>query len=618
MFLLFVLLFVAMVSPPVTASIINIPQDYSTIQQGIDASVNGDTVLVQPGIYRENLDFRGNNLTLGSLYLTTSDTSNIPVTIIDGDSSGSVITFQSDEDSTAEVTGFTIRNGYNRNGGGINCQNSNPTIHRNILRDNSATFGGGIYCGAHSHPLICNNNILHNLVRNPASSLGNGGGIYCEGSHPIISLCIIAENWANHTGGGISCSNASPTIENCYITRNVARIFGGGIANVDSDPTIRNCTVSGNRSGDDGGGIFNMGSDSYIDSCTITNNSAIEWGGGVCAGWDSYPIIRNCVIDENTSGDGGGLYCYDSHVIVSNSSFGRNHAEGGGGIYTHNDGGAIFLGYNAVSSVILTRCILSRNTARRHAGAIYSSSTCSVTATNCTITGNCANRLAGGIWCSNSSLTIMNTIIENNHGYGGIFFSGTNNASIRFGDFHLNSTGNFTGNPPAGLGLLVNINVNGDSCDIFRNIFEDPLFVNPTFSDYHLQAVSPCIDAGNPQSIPDPDSTIADIGAFFHNQQDLVQNTIEELHPSRFHLLPNYPNPFNPTTTITYYLPLSGNTSLYVYNIVGQKVATLVEGWYQAGFNEVTFDGSNLSSGIYFYSLTSGEFTISHKMLLLK
>jgi hypothetical protein len=614
----FLLLILLIFSSTATATIITIPNDYSIIQDGINASSTEDTVLVEPGIYQENLDFNGHLITLGSLYLTTNDTSFIALTVIDGDSSGSVVTFQNDEDSTAKIIGFTIRNGHNRYGGGINCLNSNPSIHRNIIRDNSATFGGGVYCGLHSRPIISNNTILCNRVSNPTSSLGSGGGVYCEGSHPAISQCLIAENWANHTGGGISCSNASPTIERCIIEGNTARIFGGGIGNVDSNPIITNCSIIDNQSGDDGGGIFNMGSNSYIDSCIIINNSAIEWGGGICAGWDSYPLIRNCTIVENSSGDGGGLYCYDSHVIVSNSSFRRNRAEGGGGVYTHNDGGAVFLGYNAVSSLILTRCVLSRNDARRHAGAIYSSNNCSVTVTNCTITGNNANRLAGGIWCSNSNLTLMNTIIENNHGNGGIYFSGTNNTSIRFGDCYQNTGGNFSGNSPAGLGILVNININNDSCDIFRNIFEDPMFVNPASGDYHLQAGSPCIDAGNPQSILDPDSTIADMGAYYFDHEEWLTNNNDLVYPSGFHLFPNYPNPFNSSTNITYYMPHSGNVSIHLFNLLGQKVTTIVEGWNQAGFNRITFNDSKLSSGTYFYILTTGEDNASGKMILLK
>ena len=104
------------------ADTINIPADYSTIQAGIDVATNGDTILVQPGTYIENINFNGKNITVGSLFLTTADTSYISQTLIDGNQNGSVVTFESGEDSTAVLVGFTVTNGGNASCGGINCE----------------------------------------------------------------------------------------------------------------------------------------------------------------------------------------------------------------------------------------------------------------------------------------------------------------------------------------------------------------------------------------------------------------------------------------------------------------------------------------------------------------
>jgi hypothetical protein len=79
---------------------IKIPQVGTKIQAGIDISSNGDTVLVSPGIYYENINFSGKNIVLGSLFLTTGDTSYISQTIIDGSQQGCVVVFESGEDST--------------------------------------------------------------------------------------------------------------------------------------------------------------------------------------------------------------------------------------------------------------------------------------------------------------------------------------------------------------------------------------------------------------------------------------------------------------------------------------------------------------------------------------
>ncbi|MBU0691005.1 DNRLRE domain-containing protein [bacterium] len=80
----------------------------------------------------------------------------------------------------------------------------------------------------------------------------------------------------------------------------------------------------------------------------------------------------------------------------------------------------------------------------------------------------------------------------------------------------------------------------------------------------------------------------------------------------------SYPNPFNPTATIRFELPVMSDVSLAVYNVAGQRIETLVEGQMQPGVHVVTFDGSRFSSGSYFYTLMAGEFVETRKMVLIK
>jgi cytochrome c peroxidase len=88
--------------------------------------------------------------------------------------------------------------------------------------------------------------------------------------------------------------------------------------------------------------------------------------------------------------------------------------------------------------------------------------------------------------------------------------------------------------------------------------------------------------------------------------------------PIEFAVGPNYPNPFNPTTTIQFALPKGSETRLAIYDISGRLVTTLLNGWQDAGTHAVRFDGSNLASGIYLYRLNAGEFVGSGKMILAK
>jgi hypothetical protein len=208
-------------------TIINIPGDYPTIQQGIDASYDGDTVLVKPGEYVENLVINNQELVLGSYFLTTGDTSYIPITIIDGDSVGRVIRI-TDVDRAAAIIGFTIQNGYSGSGGaGIACSfSTNLRISHNIIKDNYVSLysgdngGGGISCYV-ADPIISNNLIINNVIPGGFSS-GYGGGICCIFANPIIKNNTIAGNFSCW-GGGISLYNYScPIIQNNIIWENTA------------------------------------------------------------------------------------------------------------------------------------------------------------------------------------------------------------------------------------------------------------------------------------------------------------------------------------------------------------------------------------------------------------
>jgi hypothetical protein len=141
---------------PVSADIINVPGDQSTIQAGINAAVDGDTVLVEPGVYYENINFRGKGVVLGSRYILERDPVYIETTIIDGSNpadpdTASCVLIISGEDSTTVLEGFTLTKGTGTvwldehgagvytEGGGILIQAAAPTIKYNIFLNNEAS-----------------------------------------------------------------------------------------------------------------------------------------------------------------------------------------------------------------------------------------------------------------------------------------------------------------------------------------------------------------------------------------------------------------------------------------------------------------------------------------------
>ena len=233
------------VSDPAPVAVINIPNDFPTIQQGINASNVGDTVLVSPGTYFENINFTGKNIVVASLYLTTGDKSYIDQTIINGRDSSSVVTFTNGEGAAALISGFTIRNGYGAswldgNGGGICCINASPTIDHNLIDSNMVSFadGGGIYC-ENSSSIITNNNI----VFNGGGYVIIGSGIACNGGAPYIAYNTITGSWGD-SPNGIDLFNSSATVINNTIVFNE----GSGIFIRDtSDVSVSNTIIWGNN-----------------------------------------------------------------------------------------------------------------------------------------------------------------------------------------------------------------------------------------------------------------------------------------------------------------------------------------------------------------------------------
>ena len=151
------------------------------------------------------------------------------------------------------------------------------------------------------------------------------------------------------------------------------------------------------------------------------------------------------------------------------------------------------------------------------------------------------------------------------------------------------------------------------------NINEDPLFTDSENGDYTLQLGSPCIDTGDPDSPLDSDGTRADMGAGAFYLSNILDTEI----PLKFTLHHNYPNPFNPTTTLRYNLPEDALVNITIYDMMGRVVKTMVNSQQNAGFKSVRWNatndaGSPVSAGLYLYMIQAGEFRQTKKMLLLK
>jgi hypothetical protein len=251
------------------AQIIHVPLDYPTIQQGIDAANEGDTVLVDPQTYLENINFNGKEITVASLFFTSRDTSYISRTIIDGNQNGSVVTFNQGEDAFSILAGFTITNGLTYDGGGINCDGASPFIHHVIVRDNEAHYsGGGIHC------FDSNLKLRDSRIADNQSEMG--GGMACFFFAPLLENVIIENNYGLLTGG-IDLEYSDPVFINTLITGN-SSVFCGGLACRDwSSPRLFNVTISGNTSLNyQAGGITLQASDAELVNVIVWNNMPQE------------------------------------------------------------------------------------------------------------------------------------------------------------------------------------------------------------------------------------------------------------------------------------------------------------------------------------------------------
>jgi len=309
---------------------IYVPDHFATIQGAINAASTGDTIIVRPGTYMENISFGGKAITLKSEL-------GPDVTVIDGGQKETVVLFNNHETRQSILEGFTITNGcgsYRASsnwyyGGGVRCHYSSPTIRYNIIKNNSVRgaflgMGGGIYI-YDSSPLVLRNSILHNAA-------WNGGGICLEKGAPVIKNNIITDNHA-WNGGGLNMAADFSIIEENVICSNKSNYGGGGIMCYDHTCALISGNIVINNGGVDAGGgisvvIFgtpllsnNIIVDNYLSASGIAN------GGGVFIGSNADVAIINNTIVENKAIVGGGLFCaQDSKTLVLNTILWNNSA----------------------------------------------------------------------------------------------------------------------------------------------------------------------------------------------------------------------------------------------------------------------------------------------------
>lgn len=249
---------------------------FETIQYAISLCIDGDTVMVLPGIYTELVNYLGKNITLASKYLYTHDRQDIEGTILDGNQAGTVVTMDGGLDSTTVLAGFTIRNGRSSSvAGGVYIHNSSPIITDCIVIHNEGNDGGGIYAFGDDDPDKYYYPVIKNCFVADNSSTW-GAGIECwKWINAKIINCVVVRNSVSEYGGGIVLVEGSDALViNCTILNNHATNFGGGIGNATSHPTVKNSIIWGNTATSNVGPQIH---DRY-GATTISHTNMQDWG----------------------------------------------------------------------------------------------------------------------------------------------------------------------------------------------------------------------------------------------------------------------------------------------------------------------------------------------------
>ena len=549
--------------------------------------------------------------------------------------------------SSPRITDCTIRCNSAMHGGGINCEGSAAVIMRNRISDNNAIgttspHGGGIYC-LRSDLLIKNNHITDN-------SAGDGGGIYCfSESNPIIEGNIISGNTCFSRGGGIYCETCSPIITNNVITENSG--YGGGIYCYNTDAAIDNNIVSENFSSLDGGGIHCYFARPVLRHNQIVGNVAVNNGGAIYCSLRSKITLINNTISRNVGCNGGGIYCYrESKVTMINAITWADSADGG-------------VGPEVYLSSSFAPCTLTISYSDIDGGE----SSIHVEPGSQLFWGEGnleIDPLFVDMWSADFNLRWRSPCIDRGDPDSSYYDPDGSRADMGalFFDQEVPGLVELYPHdspmvvPPEGGEVVFDLWGFSFSERLRRVDIWAYLFV-PGFGRYgplhsfenvpiepddslgandlteHVPGSAPegsytyVVYVGQyPNSVTDSSyfsftkvgaiASVAGVWPFCASwfAEDLTGGSL----PLNFALEQNYPNPFNCQTTIGYQLPVPAHIKLEVFDVLGQKVATLVDTEQRVGHWSIKWRTSGVSSGIYFYKLTAGSFTATKKMILVK
>jgi parallel beta-helix repeat protein len=557
---------------PAPAKIIHIPRDYPTIQDGLKAAADRDTVLVAPGLYSGQIKFETKNIFLASWFLTTGNARYISETILDGADS-TVIKVSHLVGPATTIMGFTIRNGRD----GINPRGKFRALYNHFYNCGDGIDyerGSGGLC---AYNLIENNKgegldldsdvnivIEDNIIRNNGE---DGIEIQLQDYTGPRASYAIRRNliYGNGQNGIQLVGHPGPSNRVFYIERNV--IYDNGAVGL-------GCTSNGNT-------METYEGASLLERIYLFNNTFAGNNYGM-AGGDNVIALNNLFVGNKAVA----MKNVDGNSIVAYSNFWLN--------------GDDFENCNRDKPTILhTPPFLDEN---------Y----------NLTPGSGCIDRgTAFFAWLDETALNLPPTSFSGRAPDIGAFET---NLADPLVDLNLSSE-----TMPG----MIKLNWSADNAANIRGFevhrskggiqFAKSAFVENA-GGAATSSVQQYLDAG---LLP---------GTYYYRLKQVDRDgrislskvlEVELPAPANYGLLPNYPNPFKGKTNIEYHLPVAGFVTIKIYTLLGQEIRKLVDGERPEGFHQrLIWDGRDaagrqVAPGVYFYELTAGSFRTVRRLMVL-
>ncbi|MBK7188363.1 MAG: S8 family serine peptidase [bacterium] len=570
------------------------PQEFPSMFDAMNGAAAGDTVKVLgSAVVTSPFTVFGKGLKVFGGYDASYTTRDLVGghTLISG-GSGVQLTFAGNITQSTEVDGFEITGGTGQN--------------MTIVAPNTRC-AGGVLVNLVS-PILRNLKIHGNTVGS-GSQLGCGGGVLLANSSALLENCEIFGNTGVY-GAGVFASGGAPTFINCTITDNVLLTSnatysprGGGFYAHGANPYLSGCTVSGHADADLGGGIYAGGagvmSAMTVENCTVSGNTAKTGGGGMyqtggSLNADGTSFVGNDKTAASTFMFGGGLQATGGTLAtLSNLVVSGNQAQVGGGI-----------ALVGCTDATLSNSVINGNSGMFWGGGVHYDNCPNSGITGNTIYGNTGGAGGGGAYVANCSPAISNNISAGNIGgpsFGNGFALVGSSSAPTCNDVFGNQNSGWTGiADPTGTG---------------GNIAVDPLFCDAAGGNFQLQTASLCR--------PENNGACGQIGALLGSCVASPVPGDDGALPLAFRVDQNFPNPFNPKTTIRFALPAAARTTVNIFDVAGRHVKTLLDEELGAQSHDVVWTGDDnagqpVAAGVYFYEVSGGGHRAVGRMALVK